>query len=859
MRTSKSISGKGLLRFAKIGAALCCVLAIVSVAVAVETSIPIHLEEVGGIARVATPVTAGIPFPKGVLTDERRVQLKDPAGKAVPMKTQVLARWKDKSVKWLLLDFAADVPANSRPAYRLDWSKKASPPAAKKIVTVTKVDNGVDVDTGVLKFTVRKDKFRLFENATVNGRRITSDKEAEKCFIELEHTGPGKTDEENWLRDSGGGDGDMFLASSAGDLKVEIESANPMRAVIKISGVHVNSAGRKFAPYAIRITAYAGQAQVKLLHTFVYDGNPKKDYIRSMGITIPTALTGSKSCQIGGEHTMLHKLPTGEGVSLLSIGPKKYYHGVTRESIKPVSYTINRLTSDGKSETIASGKEALGSVAIGGTKGGLGIVIRDFWKHHPKEMLVNETDASITVGLWPMHGKKVLDLRRYADDAQQWIRHPGEGWRKEFKPIGSAVGLAKTHEMTVVFSDSPQLDMVPIATAQNEPLLPFVTPEWYAKTFVFGPIHPYDPKRFPRLEGAAVVLLDWMLRNQREFQWIGFLDYGDFQWDFYGKWAPIRKWKWKMPDFTWLARGYSGWTNNDGHIATTLLTHYFRTGSRRYYIAAEALIRHNMEVDSIHAEDPYSKNKGNKGHPRTGGGHRHDFQHFGAYVVGYGTAPHAGSYFYCLTGDGRTKDILREYGEFQLLNRNQENEEFVGAPALFYEIFGEDRYLAAARKGAEFAYGWPYGKRFRYMKNLLPGIMTYHLISEDPKAAAHMIKDANECKAKLDSRWMIYHRAMAIAYAYYLTQDKSLAPVVNGWYDLINKWNRLEHVDLRKKVPEAGVQTLPFMDHKYMVIMLQGITPERSYEIFGWLQSMPYMLNAIKDMPEILKREQEGT
>src|SRR5438552_10086411 len=57
------------------------------------------------IAAREQPVTRGVPFPRGVLTDPAAVALFDDARREVFVQTQVLSRWSDGSVRWLLLEF----------------------------------------------------------------------------------------------------------------------------------------------------------------------------------------------------------------------------------------------------------------------------------------------------------------------------------------------------------------------------------------------------------------------------------------------------------------------------------------------------------------------------------------------------------------------------------------------------------------------------------------------------------------------------------------------------------------------------------------------------------------------------------
>ena len=58
------------------------------------------------------PVTGGIPLAQGTAPADSPFFLKDDRGESVPCQTSVLARWKDGSVRWLLLDFLAGPPPN---------------------------------------------------------------------------------------------------------------------------------------------------------------------------------------------------------------------------------------------------------------------------------------------------------------------------------------------------------------------------------------------------------------------------------------------------------------------------------------------------------------------------------------------------------------------------------------------------------------------------------------------------------------------------------------------------------------------------------------------------------------------------
>ena len=92
-------------RFSLVGLFCGCVWA------AFALEVRLTVEEPGGVARAAWPVTSGVPFAQSALRDPVAINLHASDGKAVPVQADVLARWPDGSVRWLLLDFQIDLTA----------------------------------------------------------------------------------------------------------------------------------------------------------------------------------------------------------------------------------------------------------------------------------------------------------------------------------------------------------------------------------------------------------------------------------------------------------------------------------------------------------------------------------------------------------------------------------------------------------------------------------------------------------------------------------------------------------------------------------------------------------------------------
>ena len=76
------------------------------------------------------PVTGGVPLAQGAAPAGAEFALTTAGGQPVPLQSRVLARWKDGSARWVLLDFMADVPAAGSAAFALSPGRVGSPAPA---------------------------------------------------------------------------------------------------------------------------------------------------------------------------------------------------------------------------------------------------------------------------------------------------------------------------------------------------------------------------------------------------------------------------------------------------------------------------------------------------------------------------------------------------------------------------------------------------------------------------------------------------------------------------------------------------------------------------------------------------------
>ena len=731
-----------------------------------ETTVDLSVREHSGMARTGAPVRGGVPLPRGALTACSAASLRTETGAEVPCRARPIARWYDGSIKWLLVDTQVDVPPGG--AARLWLAPNAEPAARKQPLRVSDDADGISVDCGPARFVFSKKGFGLPAAAwaDLDGDGVAETQVAGRpgeFVCEVEHHAPGPPQEENWLRNAAGGPRERFTAAAAGDYRAELESVNDLRAVVKLSGWLVNDRGRRLIQYVVRAHVCAGRPELRVFVTFVYAGNPKRDFIRAMYIDFPRVAGGAAAWAFGGAERHEGRLDASDSVSLFEIGPDKIYHLAPYTQGKGVAYSV---TQGGKE--VAKGKHAAGWARIADERNSMQLAVRNFAQMHPKEL--KATREAMTFYIWPESGDKVLDLRRRSDEIDNVYHYDLSLW-----PYGGE-GVAVTHEIMLRVGPPAEDTAADMTAALNAPLLLECTPAYYASTNAFGPFAVADPAAYPHFEALQNVIVEWIRANQRAFHWDGMIDYGDTFFHGYG----TRSHYGYVCKKGWCSRGYVGWLCNDGTLTNSLFIQYLRTGDYQTFLTAEAMARHVMDVDTCHycAEKP----------GYVGGGHRHDQQHWGNGVRGYGTATHGSIDYYLLTGDERALDVAHEYVKYHTDGIPSENEDRIGGLIRMWEITGDAALkakadqLLAAELNVPADREWPFVTRphFRFVSNTSVSLLHY-LYSAPPSDAAKLRAAIVKAMAAREQKYMKswedtgYLTLIMTALAYQETRDPRYA------------------------------------------------------------------------------------
>ncbi|HEX2855452.1 MAG TPA: Tat pathway signal sequence domain protein [Opitutaceae bacterium] len=625
---------------------------------------PVSLNWLGGkVPAARIGVSWGVPWPRGAVSKTQAFALTNSEGQALPLQNWPLAYWPDGSVKWS--GFATATGGGTNPA-ALRLSLAAGAPATDgPRIQVRRSDTTFEVDTGAVRARITKWGGALIDSLTVDGREVARQGRL-VCVVQ------------NGA--DGGVDTPPVRETFTSKVQtVTVEQSGPVRAVVKIEGMHRGTrTSREWLPFVVRLYFYAGQAEIRLVHTIVYDGDQEKDFIRGLGLEFDVPMRE----QIHNRHVRF--AGEGEGVWSEPIQPmigrhlfvahptggtdvypdqaagrrvpnKEEYNFDGQKLLTDWavwdSFKLTQLSSDGfvisKRTNPASawiragaGKRSAGLAFVGDASGGLGVSVKNFWQSYPASLEVANArsgSAALRVWLWSPDGE-AMDMRHY--DVQA---HGLEAVYEDVQPgFSTATGVARTSELTLWPRASTPLreEVAQLARAGAEPPLLVCTPQYLHAQRAFGIWSVQD--RSTPFKSAIEDQLDAAISIYKnavdQHHWYGFWDFGDIMhsYDF------VRhEWRYDL--------GGMAWDNTELGSDIWLWFSFLRTGRADIFRMAEAMTRHTSEVDVYHLGRFASL------------GSRHNVRHWGcgAKEARISMAP-LKRYFYYLTTDERTGDLMRE-------------------------------------------------------------------------------------------------------------------------------------------------------------------------------------------------------
>jgi hypothetical protein len=615
----------------------------------------------------AAGVAWGVPWPRGERSALTGLALLNQAGSSLPVQSWPTAYWPDGSIKWS--GHAALLSSRDGAAFRLASGTTAEPASGLK---VTEAGEDLVVDTGVITARIPRSGSLLVRSISRGGRVTARDgrlvgirQSAPEVAAEgtlTQHTFDGVTE------------------------KVTVEQSGPVRGVVKIEGKHREADGRAWLPFTVRLYFFAGSEGIRFMHTFVFDGDEHRDFIKGLGVRFSVAMSDSlqdrhvrfsgegrgqwgeavrpltglrrdagidvRAAQVAGKST-----PAAENLPPL-VGRRLHlipaWGDFTLSQLNADGFQIRKRTKPGHGWIPAgAGHRASGVGYVGGVSGGLVFGQRDFWQRHPTQLDIRgaaSDAAEVTLWLWSPDAPS-MDLRFYHDglgmDTHAKQVDGMEITYEDYEPgFGTPMGVARSNELFfwAVASTPARDELAAFTDLVRQPPMLASRPEYYAGTGVLGRVWSVADRSSPAkaaLEDRQDFLLKFYMGQVEQRRWYGFWDYGDVMHTYD---VDRHVWRYDIGGFAW--------DNSELSPDLWLWLSYLRTGRADVFRLAEAMTRHTGEVDVHHL----GRFKGL--------GSRHNVQHWGcsAKQVRVSNAAYR-RYYYYLSTDERIGDLLHETAE----------------------------------------------------------------------------------------------------------------------------------------------------------------------------------------------------
>ena len=590
------------------------------------------------------------------------------------MQSRITAYWPDGSVKWTshtanaaLLEQEIEVlPKECKQLQDSELRDKHVVERNKERIklVVEKDKERIKLLAGSLEIDIPQDGTSLFHRITYKGKVFLTDARS-VLLLEEPAVWEGKNIK-------------IEKEYSPKITEIAVEEEGELRVIIKYTGHHELS-GEKKIPFIIRMLVGLNSSQLDFIHTFLYDGDEDRDFLKGLGIRFCAPVTGkvyNRHVKFMGDYGIFHE-SLAQLLSWRPRVPQEVYAAQTRgEVLEPQGeekeivekvikdmpfwseydicqdsashYSIRKKVKDSNCCYLdcLQGNRTEGGAAFGSEQGSLLFSLRDFWEKYPSGYTFRDLDgdlAEATVWLWSPKAA-AMDFRHYANRGYNQVYYEGYDYKG-----ATPYGIACTSEFSLRLSGKiipSDEEIREFTEGVKYPARYVGTPEYYHKLKAFGywslPAHGNETENW--LEKQLNHAVDFYLAEVEQRNWYGMFNYGDFM-HTYDK--ERHQWRYDMGGYAW---------DNTELVPTLWLWYAFmRTGREDVFYLAEKLLRHTSEVDVYHM----GRYKGL--------GSRHNVRHWGCPCkeARITMAAHHRFYYY-LTGDRRLEDIFLELKDNEL-------------------------------------------------------------------------------------------------------------------------------------------------------------------------------------------------
>lgn len=534
-----------------------------------KTNKKIHFEIVSRYEKKQEPATTAMPFAKGEVSkaDVEKIVIADENG-SCPAQLRPTAFWDDGSVKWLLIHFLADLPANKEKNYVLKMADGTEQYPEVLSAAIKEREGNVVLDNGAIRVALAAPgSDYLFEKIET----------ADHIYEKSEITGPIISDK----------DGQTYktVIDSSG---WEILESGPIRTLVRAKGKHwrTDAAGRpecigiqnsngigaeetdgakkgSWLDFTVMITLWAGKPWLNLDYQFI---NREKD--QNLSSRTQMVLNNEQAGLKYDKNYPYEEIRSIEMKVCPADGGDQVEHGLFNSS-----FNFHAKKAEGK-DTLSELITAESIVNTG------------------NEMFP-EVLFSIFTADWNNgnHGLAAGIYQAYQNFPKA-LDSSGEGITLHFLPdTGNLLkvpqGVARTTRCYLYFHDVSLNERMLVDRAHQFEMPPIPVPDvsCYMDAGVFE--HYVSDRYYPPTERFLYRYVDSRAKG------LGMLHFGD------------------GPEWEYIKQGRSAgeliWINNEYDMPHNFMIMLARTGDRRYFDYMKASTEHWYDVDLCHYSDQPNK------------------------------------------------------------------------------------------------------------------------------------------------------------------------------------------------------------------------------------------------------------
>ena len=456
-----------------------------------QFSVPLTIKDNAGVARRGWPVSTGVPLPYGVVQDAEELRLVDDSGREIPLQTEVLSRYwaRDKSIRWVLLDFQVDVPAGGKTVVHLQNRRPAS--AIADPVRINEEGDVITVRTGQLVARVSKRDGALFRSVSIDGHEVLRAQADDGAWLRsgavdrMERNTGAAWNTHGWTKSRSVEKVDIaeHVYRAGTPAEVLVETRGPVRTVVLIRGRHLPGKVGKgvlrdgMYNFTTRLHFYRGQSYVKVEHAIENSDRTQPLYnhlyreaglAHSLHFDGEPVVTGGGLQPDGGMPAIGTTRPGGAQQAWLYQGAAQSEPKFGRMVVREGGYQVGPGRDGAIDRPVAAGKRGR-FVDISDASVGLAVMMRYLWEHAPR-----------AIGMSPERVQVVLQA-----DSPGHVE-ARDGQRPEYD---LDFGRRQVHDALYYFhrGDARSAGVAEIAEAFEYPLFAHAPPAWYsdAETWYF--------------------------------------------------------------------------------------------------------------------------------------------------------------------------------------------------------------------------------------------------------------------------------------------------------------------------------------------------------------------------------------